>query len=47
MILVARYVPSPAESRSQLWEVHSVQGEGSAPTNATYHLYRADVIGPH
>ena len=41
------YVPSPAESRSQLWEMYSVGGERSAPTNATYHLHRADGIGPH
>ena len=26
---------------------YSVQGEGPAPTDATYHLHRTDGIGPH
>ena len=47
MILVARYVPSPAESHSKLWEMYSVRGKGPAPTDATYHLHRANGIGPH
>ena len=44
---MTRYVPSPAESRSQLWKMYSVQGEGPAPTDATYHLHQANGIGPH
>ena len=32
---MARYVPSPAESHSQLWEMYSVRGKGPTSRDAT------------